>query len=179
MKPMKIGFFGGSFNPPHLGHLLAATYALKVHGLDEVWLAPVFHHPFAKEMINFDNRVEMCNILVQNLTPPFRVTDIEKHLDHGGKTVYTLRELSNKYPNDEFVLIIGSDLKEQMKTWAESESLQKEFKIVIVPRGVQNDPTSIPNISSTNIRTDQYSEQQLKSIVTPDIYNYLVSKKLY
>ena len=176
---MKIGFFGGSFNPPHLGHLLAATYALKVYKLDEVWLAPVFHHPFAKEMISFDHRLSMCEILVKNLTPPFRVTDIERHIDQGGKTVYTLRELSKQNPNDEFVLIIGSDLKEQIKTWSESESLQKEFKIVVVPRGLQDDPTSIPNISSTNIRSDHYSDAQLKNIVTQDIYDYLNKNKLY
>ncbi len=176
---MRIGFFGGSFNPPHLGHLLAATYALKVHGLDEVWLAPVYHHPFAKEMIDFDHRLKMCNILVENLTPPFRVTDVEKRLNHEGKTVHTLRQLKTDHPKDEFVLIIGSDLKEQIKTWSESESLQKEFKVVIVPRGLQDDPTSIPNISSTNIRADHYTEQQLKNIVTPEIYQYLVDKKLY
>jgi nicotinate-nucleotide adenylyltransferase len=176
---MKIGFFGGSFNPPHLGHLLAATYALKVHGLDEVWLAPVFHHPFAKEMISFDHRLAMCKILVEKLTPPIRVTDIEKDLDQGGKTVHTLRKLKQNHPNDEFILIIGSDLKDQIKTWSESESLQKEFKVAIVPRGLQDDPTSIPNISSTNIRADQYSEQQLKNIVTADIYKYLVDHELY
>ncbi len=176
---MKIGFFGGSFNPPHLGHLLAATYALKVHSLDQVWLAPVFHHPFAKNMIDFDHRLEMCKILVQHLTPPFHVTDIEKHLHHDGKTVYTLRKLKEQNAQDEFILIIGSDLKEQIKTWAESTALQKEFKIVIIPRGLQDDPTSIPNISSTNIRADHYSEQQLRAIVTPDIQDYLKMKKLY
>jgi nicotinate-nucleotide adenylyltransferase len=176
---MRIGFFGGSFNPPHLGHLLAATYALKVHKLDEVWLAPVFHHPFSKDIISFEHRVSMCNLLVEKVSPPFRVTDIEKKLNHGGKTVHTLRKLKEEYPNDEFILIIGSDLKDQIKTWAESENLLQEFKVVVVPRGLQDDPTSIPNISSTNIRADHYTANQLKSIVTEDIHSYLTKHKLY
>jgi nicotinate-nucleotide adenylyltransferase len=176
---MKIGFFGGSFNPPHLGHLLAATYALKVHKLDEVWIAPVFHHPFAKEMIDFDHRLAMCNLLVEKITPPFRVIDIEKNLNQGGKTIHTLRKLKIDHPNDEFILIIGSDLKEQIKTWNDAEDLQKEFKIVVVPRGLENDPTSIPNISSTNIRAESYTKEQIKNVVTPEIYDYMIKEKIY
>lgn len=176
---MKVGFFGGSFNPPHLGHLLAATYALKVHGLDEVWLAPVYHHPFAKKMIDFDHRLTMCNLLVEQLTPPFRVTDIEKRLQHEGKTVFTLRELSKQNPNDQFSLIIGSDLKEQIKTWGHAEELLKEFPVLVVPRGIQNDPTSIPNISSTDIRAENYSKDQIRNVVTPEIYDYMIKNKIY
>lgn len=176
---MKIGFFGGTFNPPHLGHLLAATYALKIFNLDEVWFAPVYHHPFAKTMISFTHRKQMCEILVEKMSPPLRVTDIEKTLRHEGKTVYTLRALEKKHPNDEFSLIIGSDLKDQLKTWNHSEELQKEFPILVVPRGIQNDPSSIPNISSTNIRADQYTKDQIKNVVTPEIYDYMIEKKIY
>lgn len=176
---MKIGFFGGSFNPPHLGHLLAATYALKVYHLDEVWLAPVYHHPFAKQMIDFNHRLKMCKLLVENMSPPFKVTDIEKHLNHDGKTLFTLRQLQENHPKDEFLLIIGSDLKEQIKTWNHADELQKEFPILVIPRGIQNDPTSIPNISSSDIRAENYSKDQIKNVVTPEIYKYMIDKKIY
>lgn len=176
---MRIGFFGGSFNPPHLGHLLAATYALKVHHLDEVWLAPVYHHPFAKKMIDFEHRLAMTKLLVEKVSPPFKVTDIEKHLNFEGKTLFTLRELKKQNPNDEFFLIIGSDLKEQIKTWNHAEELLKEFPVLVIPRGVQNDPISIPNISSTNIRTDNYTKEQIKRVVTPEIFDYMSKNKIY
>lgn len=176
---MKIGFFGGTFNPPHLGHLLAATYALKIFHLDEIWLAPVYHHPFAKKMIAFDHRKAMCDILVEKMSPPFRVTDIEKDLNHEGKTLFTLRNLQQKHPEHHFSLIIGSDLKDQLKSWNHADLLMKEFPVLVVPRGVQNDPSSIPNISSTNIRADQYTKDQIQKVVTPEIYEYMIEKKIY
>jgi nicotinate-nucleotide adenylyltransferase len=176
---MKIGFFGGTFNPPHLGHILASTYALKVFDLDEIWLAPVFQHPFAKTMIPFEDRLQMCQLLVNGLSPPFRVTDVEKHLNEGGKTVFTLRQLKKENPQHEFSLIIGSDLKDQITSWNSYDELKNEFPILVVPRGLQDDPTSIPNISSTNIRADHYDKDTIKNMVTPEIYEYMIKHKIY
>ena len=176
---MKIGFFGGTFNPPHLGHLLAATYALKNFDLDEVWLAPVFHHPFSKTMIDFENRQKMCEILVEKISPPFRVTSIEKEIDREGITLFTLRALREKHPEHTFSMIIGSDLKSQLPRWNFYNDLKKEFPILIIPRGIQSDPSSIPNISSSNIRADQYSKEQIRKVVTPEIYDYMIQKKIY
>lgn len=175
----KIGFFGGSFNPPHLGHLLAATYSLSVFDLDEIWFAPVFHHPFAKSMIPFDDRYEMCKLLIAKFKPPFRVTKIEKTLDKNGITFFTLDALRKKYKQHQFSLIVGSDLTSQLPRWNNYKELKEEFEILVVPRGLQNDPSSIPNISSTNIRAEQYSVAQLKKVVTPEIYKYLRDKKIY
>lgn len=176
---MNIGFFGGSFNPPHLGHLLAATYALKTFDLDQVWFAPVFHHPFGKEMIPFEHRLNMCELLVAEFSPPFFVTSIEKEIHHGGKTFHTLTELSNRHPEHTFSLVIGSDLESQVQTWSHTEELQKNFVIHYVPRGKEDDPTSIPNISSTNIRLDRYDAQLIKNVVTPEIHAYIEKNKFY
>lgn len=176
---MKIGFFGGSFNPPHLGHLLAATYALKTFDLDEVWFAPVYHHPFGKHSIPFEHRLKMCELLVAELNPPFRVTDIEKEIDHQGKTFFTLKELSNRYREHTFSLVIGSDLEDQVKTWNMYEDLTRDFSINYVPRGEEDNPTSIPNISSTNVRADAYDPEIIKNVVTPEIHDYMESNKFY
>lgn len=176
---MRIGFFGGSFNPPHLGHLLAATYALKTFHLDQVWFAPVFNHPFGKHSIPFEHRTAMCKLLIEEFSPPFQVTEIEKELDHGGRTYLTLKELQKRHPKYEFGLVIGSDLKDQLQKWHHSDELQKEFNVYYVPRGEKDNPTSIPNISSTNIRADAYDPEIIKNVVTPEIHEYMERNKFY
>ncbi|MCB0271439.1 MAG: nicotinate (nicotinamide) nucleotide adenylyltransferase [Bdellovibrionales bacterium] len=176
---MKIGFFGGTFNPPHLGHLLAATYALKTFDLDQVWFAPVFHHPFGKHSIPFEHRLAMCKLLIAELSPPFLVTDIEKEIAHEGKTYFTLKELQKRFPENTFSLVIGSDLQEQIKKWSHYNELQEEFTIHFVPRGEKDNPTSIPNISSTNVRADAYDTEIIKNVVTPEIHAYMEKNKFY
>ncbi|MEZ4820823.1 MAG: hypothetical protein R3A45_13425, partial [Bdellovibrionota bacterium] len=161
------------------GHLLAATYALKTFNLDEIWFAPVFHHPFGKQSIPFEHRLRMCELLVTELNPPFRVTDIEKDLAFDGKTYFTLQHLKKKYPEHVFSLVIGSDLEKQVKTWNHYAELEKEFAIYYVPRGEKDNPTSIPNISSTNIRDDVYDRQIIQNVVTPEIHNYMERNKFY
>jgi nicotinate-nucleotide adenylyltransferase len=176
---MKIGFFGGSFNPPHLGHLLAATYALKTFNLDQIWFAPVYKHPFGKHSIPYAHRLHMCRLLVAEFSPPFLVTDIESKLDHDGKTYQTLRALKTQNPNDTFSLIIGSDLEKQLKTWNHYEELSQEFDIHLVPRGDKSHPASIPNISSTNIREDAYEKNIIQNVVTPEIHAYMEDNDFY
>ena len=70
----EIALFGGSFDPPHVGHLLAAAYVLAVEPVDELWFVPVLAHPFGKQFQGtYDHRVELCEKLVQQL-PRARVS---------------------------------------------------------------------------------------------------------
>ena len=60
---MHVALLGGSFNPPHVGHLLAAHYVRATQGVDEVWLMPAYHHPFGKALADFEHRAAMCELL--------------------------------------------------------------------------------------------------------------------
>src|SRR5207245_3074255 len=64
----EIALFGGSFDPPHVGHLLAAAYVLAVEPIDELWLVPVYQHPFAKPLVaSYEHRVALCERLATQL----------------------------------------------------------------------------------------------------------------
>ena len=63
---MQVALLGGSFNPPHVGHLLAAQYVRATQGVDEVWLMPAYRHPFGKALESFEHRVRMCELLCQD-----------------------------------------------------------------------------------------------------------------
>ena len=59
---MHIALFGGSFNPPHVGHMMAAYYVIATRPVDKLWLMPAYRHPFGKRLAPFDDRVKMCEL---------------------------------------------------------------------------------------------------------------------
>src|SRR5437868_7074749 len=93
----EIALFGGSFDPPHVGHLLAASYVLATEPIDELWLVPVEHHPFATPLVgSYDHRIELCEHLAAQL-PRTRVSRAEQESGQG-RTVDLLEWLHRKHP---------------------------------------------------------------------------------
>ena len=77
---MRVAIFGGSFNPPHAAHQLVALYVLETQPIDELWLVPVFAHPFNKQLAGFDDRVAMCELAVAALGARAKVSRAEAEL---------------------------------------------------------------------------------------------------
>lgn len=113
----RIGLFGGTFNPPHLGHLHLATQALKQAKLDEIIIMPSYipPHKDATDLIEGIERLTLCGLTFADTR--FTISDLE--LRRGGKsyTVETLRTLRDRYPSDELYLIIGSDMLLSFDKW--------------------------------------------------------------
>ena len=82
-QQQRVGVFGGSFNPPHVGHVLAAAYLLSMAAVDRVLVIPVFRHPFAKTLASFEDRLAMCQLAMTWL-PQVEVSDIERQLGGEG-----------------------------------------------------------------------------------------------
>src|SRR5437762_1596230 len=97
---MEIALFGGSFDPPTMGHLLAVAHVLATEPVDELWLVPVFEHPFRKRLVApFDLRVELCEAALQSV--PLlraRVSRAESELRGEGRTVDLLEHLHAQHP---------------------------------------------------------------------------------
>ncbi|MFH1263372.1 MAG: nicotinate (nicotinamide) nucleotide adenylyltransferase [Pseudomonadota bacterium] len=175
-----IGFFGGSFNPPHLGHLLASIYAIKTFELDEIWLAPVFKHRFEKDLAPYDDRIRMCELLVEGFEKYLKVSPIEKNRKSNGKTLETLLAMRKKHPHHHFSLIIGSDLKKETKQWYRFKEIENRFGVLVVPRGCgKGGELGIPDISSTEIRKRLKGNKWLGELVTPAVAAYIFEKGLY
>ncbi len=178
----KIACFGGSFNPPHLGHLEIALTVLKQESFDEVWFLPTISTPLKNSpLASFEDRLNMLNLLIK----PYRklkVCTIEESLPLPNYTINTVRTLTSMYPNHHFTWIIGSDQSQQFSAWkdheelltlidfivvvrAEEEALHPEMKVIRIP--------GIERFSSTNIRSGKLKD------TTPEIVRYIFDHELY
>jgi nicotinate-nucleotide adenylyltransferase len=148
----EIALFGGSFDPPHIGHLLAAAYVLATEPIDELWLLPVEKHPFAKPLVGaYEHRVELCERLASQL-PRTRVSRAEQESGEG-RTVDLLEWLHRKHPQNRWALVLGTDLDAEKPQWKRFDRIQQLARIITVQRGGYSERgVAIPEVSSTEVR---------------------------
>ena len=121
---MKVGLFGGTFNPPHLGHLVCAQEACSQLGLDRVVWMPVYSPPHKEALGDpgVDVRVELCRRAVEG-DERFVVSRLEADVPGRSYTVDTLRRLHESSPEDELTFIMGGDMAHALPTWHEPEAV--------------------------------------------------------
>ncbi|MGB0984664.1 MAG: nicotinate-nicotinamide nucleotide adenylyltransferase, partial [Saprospiraceae bacterium] len=107
---MKVGLFFGSFNPIHVGHAIIANFMVEHTDLEQIWLVVSPHNPHKKKstLANDYERLHMVNLVVDD-NPKLKSSNIEFNLPKPSYTIDTLTYLSEKYPSNEFVLIMGGD----------------------------------------------------------------------
>lgn len=158
----KIGFFGGSFNPIHNGHLNVAISVKEMCNLDKVILCPSFHSPFNKKLAPALERLHMVKLGIEGI-PGLEVSDLEIKRGGVSYTIDTLRELQKIYSGALIRLIISDELLERFLSWKEAETIIADFKPIVVRRsylykgeailrGFEPIETPIMEISSTEIR---------------------------
>jgi nicotinate-nucleotide adenylyltransferase len=121
---MKLGLLGGTFNPPHLGHLVCAQEAHFQFGLDRVVFMPVFQPPH-KEVESdpgVEHRVELCRLAFAD-DPRFEVSRLEADTPGRSFTVDTLKRLHASNPDDDLTFIVGGDMAYALPTWYEPEAV--------------------------------------------------------
>ena len=136
---MKIGIYGGSFNPIHFGHTGLAQWVVKNTDLDEVWLMISPNNPLKDASILADEQVRLqeAKEAIRRLGEEGKrivVSDFEFSLPRPNYTANTLRELKKQYPQHEFTLIIGEDNLEIFPKWREYTYLLENFRILVYPR---------------------------------------------
>ncbi|WP_172194042.1 nicotinate-nucleotide adenylyltransferase [Saccharibacillus qingshengii] len=186
---MKIGIMGGTFDPIHIGHLVAAETVREELGLDEVWFMPS-HIPPHKAEAGFsgEERMRMVELAI-GAQPAFRTLDIE--LTRGGVsyTADTMGELAEKYPEARFHFIIGTDMVNYLPKWERIEKLVEltrfaavgragyELNSDVLPPSVasQIDYFDMPQleISSTEIRERLKKGRSARYLVPEKVYDYL------
>jgi nicotinate-nucleotide adenylyltransferase len=182
---MRIALFGGSFNPPHLGHELAGLYVLETADVDELWLMPTFQHPFDKELLPFEDRLAMCRLAAAALGPRARVTDIERELGDESRTLRTVRALQARHAEHQFALVIGADLVEETATWYGGEELRATVPFIVVGRaGHSAGPgasavVEMPAVSSTEIRRALAAGQPVTGLVSRAVLDYIRARGLF
>ncbi|MCL2301474.1 MAG: nicotinate (nicotinamide) nucleotide adenylyltransferase [Firmicutes bacterium] len=173
---MRIGIFGGSFNPPHLGHRAAALFFQQSLALDEVLIVPAKQAPLkAAPGTPDEDRFELCR-----RTFPFPVSDMELRRPGVSYTADTLRELRGQYPQARFFLLIGEDQRENFHRWKDWEEILSLAELFVLPRaGEGRDGFAPMDISSTRLRLKLLLGEDCAAYLSPEALAYIDEKRLY
>lgn len=186
----RIGILGGTFNPPHLGHLLMAEQVGRQLDLDEVWFMPTAKPPHApgKKTIASQHRLQMVQKAIAG-NPLFKLQPHEVNLGGKNYTIDTMRHFTKEYPETEFYFIIGTDSANELDTWQEIDALTKLVQFVGVRRPGQPPYTGrhailwvdspLVDLSSTEIRLRVYLEQSIRYQVPSSVEEYIMKHQLY
>lgn len=185
---MKIGVFGGTFDPVHNGHINAFAETYIGMKLDKVIIVPTFISPFKKQAGSTDShRLNMLKLAVED----YDFAEIDTFEIDQQKVTYTfdtLKYLKGKYPDDELYFIIGTDHFISFDKWAHADKLHDLAKFVVLDR---NDElynveapfiklsTNIVEISSTLIRERLKSNTEVKHLIPEEVYGYIKEQRLY
>jgi len=152
---IRVAVYGGSFNPPHVGHAMVTAWLRWTDRVDEVWLLPTFEHAFGKALLPFELRVQCCEALATAVGPWVRVEPIESQLPVPSYTIDTLEALSREHPRHHFRVVVGADILPETPRWKAWDAIEESFPPIVVGRGgyppIPGVP-SFPEISSTEIR---------------------------
>jgi nicotinate-nucleotide adenylyltransferase len=186
---MRIGIFGGTFDPPHVGHLLAASDAYEALALDRVLFVPAAGQPLKSAIVaSPEDRFAMVLALVGD-DPRFAVDPIE--IERGGLsfTVETLRALRDRWKSDSglaLVLLLGADAAATLPQWREPEAVQKLAEVVVLRRGERCTTmvgraieTRTVDISSTEIRARVGAGRSIRGFVPEPVAAYIEGRRLY
>jgi nicotinate-nucleotide adenylyltransferase len=202
---MRVGIFGGSFDPPHVGHLLVAVDALERLGLDRMVLVPAAQQPLkvaaGGSHATAQQRLAMTRLLVAG-DPRFEVDPIE--IERGGIsfTVDTLEALAARWPGAELFLLAGADVLGTFHRWREPERIRSLATLVVLARDGLGGagagfapspppPAALPggppellatrrvDVSSTEIRARLRSGQSIRGFVPEAVADFIRSAGLY
>lgn len=187
-KGKQIGIMGGTFNPVHIAHLVAAEQAMTKLRLDEVWFIPDNIPPHKNApLTSARDRVAMLELATRD-NPHFRVKLLELFRGGVSYTIDTVRYLKEKAPQNNYYLIMGSDQVNSFQTWKEADQLARMVTLVGIRRpGYPQEPkysmiwVDAPDIhlSSTAIRRYVATGTSIRYLVPEAVRQYIEKKGLY
>jgi len=180
---MDVALLGGSFNPPHLGHLLAAHVVRALEPVDQVWFVPAAHHPFGKPLIDFAHRMAMCERMCRDAAGWLATSDVEASLGGEGYTVDTLRALHARWPDRRWTLVVGSDIVSELPRWHQVEEVRRLARVVVLNRAGHPSPEAVgpplAKVSSTEVRAALSAGRGGEGLVHREVLAYIERHGLY
>ena len=181
MKRPEWAVFGGSFDPPHAAHVLAAAYVLAAHGIARVLVTPTAAHAFGKRLSSFDDRLRMCELAFAPLRD-VELCAIERTLPQPNYTLTTLQALAERYPDVQLRLVLGTDLRAETHAWHDFDSICALAPPLWVARQgheVERGEPALPEISSTEIRRRVLAGEPTIGLLSPAVADYIREHGLY
>jgi nicotinate-nucleotide adenylyltransferase len=187
---MKVGLFGGLFDPPHIGHLIIAQHVLDEFHLGKILFVPAGNPPHKREYSPYGTRYAMTELAIAE-NEKFTMSDIERDIPDKTYTIDVIQELKQK-SQDELYLLIGSDQWLEIAAWKDPEALFRECRIVVMRRPncdiekesqffdrIMVSTAPLIDISSTTVRTRVRKGVSVRYLVTPSVQEYINKNNLY
>ena len=193
----EIGIFGGTFNPPHMGHYSLAMEAQKEFHLDKVFFVPAYipPHKEPRNVMDAEHRLEMVKLLI-NGNPDFILSDYEINRKNVSYTIDTIKHFRTEFPDTKIHFLIGSDAFYHVDTWKDSPDVLKLTDFIIFPRAGNTKEmitkklgsfanvvfwahTNLIHISSTDIRFRLRSGEDCAEELGAKVAGYIREQKLY
>jgi nicotinate-nucleotide adenylyltransferase len=193
---MKIGIFGGTFNPPHYGHLIVAEFIREEVGLDKIIFIPCSIPPhkqndeYLSQIASPEHRFEMVKLAITG-NKFFEVSDIEINRGGVSYTIDTVNYFVSNFPEEKFYLLIGADQFAEFHTWRKPDEIVQKVNLIVFNRPGFVIPKTefsrfatfitIPNIeiSASTIRKRIRHGKSIKYLVPPAVEEYILANKLY
>jgi nicotinate-nucleotide adenylyltransferase len=195
---IKIGLYFGSFNPVHLGHTAIAGYITEFTDISQVWFVVSPHNPLKKKesLLADHHRLYMTQIAIGD-NDKMKASDIELKLPVPSYTIDTLTYLGEKYPGNEFSLIMGEDNLYTLHKWKNAEELVKNYPVYVYPRPDIIKPSSpllelilnkaeihkinapLMEISGTFIRDGIKCGKDMSYFLAPSVWKYIKEMHFY
>lgn len=186
-----VGILGGSFNPVHIGHMMLASFLTQWGYVDKVWLTLSPRNPLKSpaDLIPDMKRLNMLSIAAKGARD-IEICDIELSMPKPSYTINTLELLRERYPENKFKLIIGSDNWQVFDQWREADRILEEFGVMVYRRpgypvenihvdGLEVVNAPMVNISSTFIRDAIARKRNVNYFLPQGVYKYIQDNKLY
>lgn len=188
----KIGLFGGTFDPPHLGHLSIAEKACEQLGLDRLFFIPNKLHPFAKRegVTEARHREAMLRLAIKN-DDRFRMDTCELQRAEISYTVDTVLHFRSRFPNGKLFLIVGQDNLAEFDRWKQPETILSNCQLVVFPRKTEQTISAqysnrvlmlenpLIDISSTEIRRRLRAGEDCGAMLSSEVHEYILAHDLY
>lgn len=185
----RIGLFGGTFDPVHLGHTIVAERLQYKLNLDEIHFIPNYIHPFAKRenISSSQNRLQMLNLALKEY-PSFKICEYEINKNEISYSIHTIQYFKKSYPRAKLFYLIGEDNVNEFSSWENSDDIFKLARVVVYNRGNQESvkpgkfmfiKSPLIEISSSAIREHIKNHIPYQSLVHPDVFDYIKKSQIY
>lgn len=180
---LRLGVFGGTFDPPHYGHVMACLYALECGTIDRLHVVPTARHPWGKQPTHsFADRLEMCRLALRRLGGDVVVDAREGERDGPSYMIDTLESLAADFPGASLRLVVGTDVASTVAQWHRGEELLRRAPLLVVPRLDATRPLAdqvgaLPLLSSSDVREALRSGRGIEALVPAPVREFLNRKR--
>ncbi len=184
MKKPEIAIFGGSFDPPHIGHVLLAQYALSITDVVDLIVVPAYTHAFGKDLRPFEHRLAMAKLAFADLGR-VSIDPIERELGGVSRTLRLAEQLALRHPGYGLRLLVGADILVESSKWQHFEGVRALAPLIVAGRGGFSHPDidplapTLPEVSSSEIRAALARGDSVSTQVPARVRHYIAQHGLY